>query len=39
VLRTVTTSTDGGVLNGALAGTGKLLALYGALYSAGYILS
>lgn len=39
VLRIVSRSTDGGALNGALAGTGKLLAVYGILYSAGFILS
>jgi 1,4-dihydroxy-2-naphthoate octaprenyltransferase len=39
VLRIVERSTDGGALNSALAGTGKLLAVYGVLYSAGFILS
>ena len=34
----VRTSTDGEVLNAVLAGTGRLLALYGLLYSAGYLL-
>ncbi|MFZ1729816.1 MAG: 1,4-dihydroxy-2-naphthoate polyprenyltransferase [Bacteroidota bacterium] len=36
VLRIVERSTDGAELNGALAGTGQLLALYGVLYAAGY---
>ena len=36
VLRIMERSTDGMQLNGALAGTGQLLAVYGLLYSAGY---
>ena len=39
VLLVVEKSRDGAALNGALAGTGKLLALYGVLYSAGYMLT
>lgn len=39
VLMVVEKSVDGGALNGALAGTGKLLALYGILYSAGFMLA
>jgi len=35
----VVRSTDGTLLNNALGGTGKLLALYGSLYSIGIILS
>lgn len=38
VLTVVRSSTDGDLLNAALAGTGRLLALYGLLYSAGYLL-
>lgn len=36
VLRIVEHSTDGAELNAALAGTGRLLALYGVLYAAGF---
>jgi 1,4-dihydroxy-2-naphthoate octaprenyltransferase len=36
VLRIVEHSTDGAALNAALAGTGRLLALYGVLYAAGF---
>lgn len=39
ILRIVGRSTDGAALNGALAGTGQLLAVYGILYSAGYYLA
>ncbi|MCB2203419.1 1,4-dihydroxy-2-naphthoate polyprenyltransferase [bacterium] len=39
VLMVVEKSLDGGALNGALAGTGKLLALYGILYAAGFMLA
>ncbi|PLX30537.1 MAG: 1,4-dihydroxy-2-naphthoate polyprenyltransferase [Ignavibacteria bacterium] len=34
----IRSTTDGGILNGVLAGTGRLLAFYGLLYSAGYLL-
>jgi 1,4-dihydroxy-2-naphthoate polyprenyltransferase len=37
--RTVATRTDGPALNGALAGTGRLLAVYSLLLSAGVLLS
>jgi 1,4-dihydroxy-2-naphthoate octaprenyltransferase len=37
--RTVSTRTDGPALNGALAGTGRLLALFSLLLSAGVLLS
>jgi 1,4-dihydroxy-2-naphthoate octaprenyltransferase len=37
--RTVLTRTDGPALNGALAGTGRLLALYSVLLSIGVLLS
>ena len=37
--RTVATSTDGPALNGALAATGRLLAVYALLLSAGILLS
>jgi 1,4-dihydroxy-2-naphthoate octaprenyltransferase len=39
LVRTVSTRTDGPSLNGALAGTGKLLALFSLLLSAGILLS
>jgi 1,4-dihydroxy-2-naphthoate polyprenyltransferase len=39
VLRTVTTRTDGPALNEALAGTGRLLAVFSLLLSAGVLLS
>jgi 1,4-dihydroxy-2-naphthoate octaprenyltransferase len=39
VLLVVERNRDGTALNSALAGTGKLLALYGVLYSAGYMLT
>jgi 1,4-dihydroxy-2-naphthoate octaprenyltransferase len=39
LLRTVGTRTDGASLNGALAGTGRLLAVYSLLLSAGILLS
>lgn len=38
LVKVLTRSTDGEVLNHALAGTGRLLALYGLLYSAGFLL-
>ena len=37
--RTVSTRSDGPALNGALAGTGRLLAVYSLLLSAGVLLS
>jgi 1,4-dihydroxy-2-naphthoate octaprenyltransferase len=37
--RAVATRTDGPALNGALAGTGRLLAVYSILLSAGVLLS
>jgi 1,4-dihydroxy-2-naphthoate octaprenyltransferase len=39
LVRTVGTRTDGASLNGALAGTGRLLAVYSLLLSAGILLS
>jgi 1,4-dihydroxy-2-naphthoate octaprenyltransferase len=39
LMRTVGTRTDGASLNGALAGTGRLLAVYSLLLSAGILLS
>jgi 1,4-dihydroxy-2-naphthoate octaprenyltransferase len=39
LLRTVRTRTDGPALNGALAGTGRLLAVYSALLAVGVLLS
>ncbi|MBR9979237.1 MAG: 1,4-dihydroxy-2-naphthoate polyprenyltransferase [Bacteroidetes bacterium] len=39
VVRILSRSTDGVVLNNALADTGRLLAIYGALYSIGYYLA
>jgi 1,4-dihydroxy-2-naphthoate octaprenyltransferase len=39
LLRTVGTRTDGPALNGALAGTGMLLALFSLLLSGGILLS
>jgi 1,4-dihydroxy-2-naphthoate octaprenyltransferase len=39
LIRTVGTRTDGASLNGALAGTGRLLAVYSLLLSAGILLS
>ncbi len=39
VLLVVERNVDGGALNRALAGTGKLLALYGVLYAAGFMLA
>ena len=39
LVRTVATRTDGPALNGALAGTGKLLAVYSLLLAAGVLLS
>ncbi len=39
LVRTVTTRTDGPALNGALAGTGRLLAVHSLLLSAGALLS
>ncbi|HKP90863.1 MAG TPA: 1,4-dihydroxy-2-naphthoate polyprenyltransferase [Thermoleophilaceae bacterium] len=39
LVRTVGTRTDGASLNGALAGTGRLLAVYSLLLSAGVLLS
>jgi 1,4-dihydroxy-2-naphthoate octaprenyltransferase len=39
LLRTVRTRTDGPALNGALAGAGRLLAVYSALLAAGVLLS
>lgn len=38
LVKALTRSTDGEELNHALAGTGRLLALYGLLYSAGFLL-
>lgn len=38
LVKVLTRSTDGEILNHALAGTGRLLALYGLLYSAGFLL-
>jgi 1,4-dihydroxy-2-naphthoate polyprenyltransferase len=37
--RVLFTTTDGPALNRALAGTGRLIALYGALYAAGIVLA
>jgi 1,4-dihydroxy-2-naphthoate polyprenyltransferase len=39
LMRTVSTRTDGPALNGALAGTGRLLALFSVLLSGGVLLS
>jgi 1,4-dihydroxy-2-naphthoate polyprenyltransferase len=39
LVRTVSTRTDGPSLNGALAGTGRLLAVYSVLLAAGVLLS
>jgi 1,4-dihydroxy-2-naphthoate octaprenyltransferase len=39
LVRTVGTRTDGAALNGALAGTGRLLAVFSLLLSAGILLS
>jgi 1,4-dihydroxy-2-naphthoate polyprenyltransferase len=39
LVRTVATRTDGPALNGALAGTGRLLAVYSLLLAAGVLLS
>ena len=39
LIRTVRTRTDGPALNGALAGTGRLLAVFSALLSVGLLLS
>jgi 1,4-dihydroxy-2-naphthoate octaprenyltransferase len=39
LIRTVSTRTDGRALNGALAGTGLLLAVFSLLLSAGVLLS
>jgi 1,4-dihydroxy-2-naphthoate octaprenyltransferase len=39
LVRTVTTSTDGPALNGALAATGRLLAVYSLLLAGGVLLS
>lgn len=39
VLRVMERTTDGTELNGALAGTGQLLAIYGVLYAAAYYLA
>ena len=39
LLRTVATRTDGPALNGALAGTGRLLAIYSVLLAVGVLLS
>jgi 1,4-dihydroxy-2-naphthoate octaprenyltransferase len=39
LVRTVATRTDGASLNGALAGTGRLLAVYSVLLGAGILLS
>jgi 1,4-dihydroxy-2-naphthoate octaprenyltransferase len=38
VIRTVFTTRDGPVLNGALAGTGRLLVLYAVLFCAGWLM-
>ena len=39
LIRTVATRTDGPALNGALAGTGRLLAVYSLLLALGVLLS
>ena len=39
LIETVSTRTDGPALNGALAGTGRLLAVFSLLLSAGVLLS
>ena len=39
LLRTVATRTDGPALNGALAGTGRLLAVFSLLLAVGVLLS
>ena len=39
LIETVSSRTDGPALNGALAGTGRLLAVFSLLLSAGVLLS